>query len=168
MTTTSSAADAATLAGSRLARCGAARRLAWAALFIPCLACAQAHEVEAGPFTLRSNVASSTAIAPSAARRHGIEPAAGRALLDVVVLRDGGTGRRLPVEARVEATASNLAGMQRTIPLRAARSPNGDVSYVGTFDFANREVLDFHITAHPKLRAAPPLRLQYRERMPIR
>lgn len=126
---------------------------------------AQVHQAHAGDYVLRSNVTRSTAIDESTARAHGIDPAPRRALLDVVVLRQS-VGTQQPVAADVHVRAVTLAGMQREIAMHAARAPNGDVSYVGTFDFASREVLDFRVRAVPNAAEGQPLTLEFRERMP--
>ncbi|MBG6075798.1 DUF4426 domain-containing protein [Polaromonas sp. CG_9.11] len=125
---------------------------------------AQVHETRQGDHLLRSSTVASNRIDPATAAQHGIEPAASRAVLNVLVLRRGGAADT-PVAAAVTASMQNLAGVRRDISLREVNE-NGRVSYVGSYDFLPREVIDFEITALPD--GAPPgsmLKLSYRERM---
>ncbi len=110
---------------------------------------AQSHNKSVGGYTLRSSVAPTTAVAESALASYGIEPAPRRALLDVVVLKNKKQGVGSTVLADVEAHARTLAGMERPIDLRSA-SANGRTSYVGVFEHAAGEVLDFEIVAVPE------------------
>ena len=140
------------------------RCLIAAAALLPALAFAQAHIQRHGGYTLRSSTVASTAIDPRTARKHGIEPAADRAVLNVLVQR--GEGRRLrTVPAEVRASARNLAGMERDIRLREARADNGDISYVGTYTHAAHEVLDLTVHARPT-GSNQQLSLRYRQRLP--
>ncbi len=125
---------------------------------------AQVHETRQGDHLLRSSTVASDRIDPATARQHGIEPAASRAVLNVLVLRREGAADT-PVAAAVTASMQNLAGVRRDISLREV-SENGRVSYVGSYEFLPREVIDFDITALPE--GAQPdgmLKLGYRERM---
>lgn len=126
-------------------------------------AMAQPHQVVRDGYALRASTVVSTALDPATARSHGIDPAPDRGVLNVVVEKT--TAARGNVSAKVSAVARNLAGMQREIPMREARSRNGMVSYVGAYDFAPREVLEFRIEAQPEGEAAE-LELEFRDRLP--
>ena len=140
-------------------RCGLAAALAASAL----LAAAQSHEVSEGDFVLRSSTVTSQQIDPTSAARHGIEVAPNRAVFNVVLLRGAD---RQPVPAKVTASSRNLAGMRSKILLREVREDEW-VSYVGSFDFVPREVLDFVVEAQPaEGEQQPVLTLSYRDRMP--
>jgi hypothetical protein len=80
----------------------------------------------------------------------------------VVVLREIDDAQ-WPIAANVSATRTTLAGVQRDIALREVKA-QGRVSYLGSFDFVPREVLDFEVTARIDP-ASPLLRLTFRERM---
>jgi hypothetical protein len=80
----------------------------------------------------------------------------------VVVLKEI-DGAQWPIAASVSATRTTLAGVRRDVALREVQA-QGRVSYVGSFDFVPREVLDFNITARVDP-ASPLLRLSFRERM---
>lgn len=124
---------------------------------------AQPHAETFGPYTIRSTVVSSERIAEETARNHGIEPSPDTAVLNVVLLKDK-HDTRWPVRASVQAQRSSLAGVVREIEMREVAN-RGRVSYVGTFDFVPREVVDIAVTVVPEA-GGPPMTLSYRERMP--
>ena len=123
---------------------------------------AQAHERRSGPFVLRSSTVASQTFSAATAKAHGIDPAPTRAVLDVVLEKTTG-GHKVNVRATVQASATDLAGVRRSIEMRPAVD-DGRISYVGTFDFLPREVLDFRIVATPEAGGAP-ITLAYRDRM---
>jgi len=126
------------------------------------LAWAQAHESPSGPFVLRSSAVASESVSASTAKAHGIDPAPTRAILNVVLEETSGNGKT-NVRATVNASAADLTGSKRSIAMRPAVD-NGKVSYIGTFDFLPREVLDFRIVATPEA-GGDPITLTYRDRM---
>lgn len=122
----------------------------------------QTHEVRRGELTLRSSTVSSDRIDPATAARHGIEPSARTAVLNVVLLRGNA---RETVPAEVSATARSLAGVRQEIGLREVRE-NGRVSYLGSYDVLPREVIDLEVKAKPlRVEKPPTLVLRWRERM---
>lgn len=123
---------------------------------------AQPHLVKDGDYTLRSNVVSSESIAEETARLHGIKPGQHTAVLNVMVLKNV-DGAQWPVAANVSATRTTLAGVRRDIKLSEVEA-QGRVTYMGSFDFVPREVLDLKIEARVDP-ASPALRLSFRERM---
>ena len=139
----------------------------WAALFGAAVlfcgpAVAQSHETTAAGYVLRSSSVQSQRINADAARKYGIEPAADRAVLNVVVLEAGPAQTTSP--AKVSASRSNLAGMVQTVPLREVREGNR-VSYIGDYTFLPKEVIRFRIEAEPAGHTGDPLLLEYEERM---
>ena len=95
---------------------------------------------------------------------HGIEPAANRAVLIVLVLRRSGKVTT-PVTATVTALLHDLAGVPHHINMRKI-TQNGWITYMGTYDFLLREVIDFKVTALPDgAKPGPMLKLSYQERM---
>lgn len=128
------------------------------------LAPAQPHEATRGKLTLRSSTVASGMIDKATADRHGIEQAPDVGVLNVVLARSD-KDRLLPVPARVTAEAWSLSGVRQRIEMREV-SEQGRVSYMGTYDFLPREVIDFHITARPlDAQSGPALSLTYRDRM---
>lgn len=108
---------------------------------------AQVQVTERGVYTLRANAIPSDRLPNSTASTHGIEPAADRAVLNVVVLeRRGGQDRTVP--ARIDATRQNLLGQVEPIEMRAVRE-NDRVSYLGTFTFGPLRNQRFTVTATP-------------------
>ena len=144
----------------RLSRHAVLVTIAWA--FCVGAVQAQPHAVQHGAFTMRSSVVNSETIDEETAREHHITPGKHTAVLNVVVLRDI-DGAQWPIAANVSATRTTLAGVRRDVALRQVEA-QGRVSYVGSFDFVPREVLDFNVTARVDP-ASPLLRLSFRERM---
>ena len=127
-------------------------------------AAAQPHETTLGDFTLRSSTVASATIDEATAKRHGIDQAPDVGVLNVLLARSE-AGRLQPVPARVEAQAWSASGVRQQIELREVRE-GGRISYMGTYDFLPREVIDFRITAEPVGHGAgPTLSLAYRDRM---
>jgi len=100
------------------------------------------HVSEFGRYTLRANVVRSEVLSASTAKRHGIERASDRAVLNLVILERQGK-RQVTLPARVTASTHNLIGQSEAIEMRAIKA-NGRVSYVGTFGFA--PLRNFRIT----------------------
>ena len=134
----------------------------WALAFASLEVKAQAHEKRVGAYVLRSSTVASETFAEATARAHGIDPAPTRAVLNVTVLRDSG-GVLKNVRADVRASAVDMLGRPRDIPLRPIVG-NGMVSYLGSFDFLPREILDFRVVARPDDGGAP-ITLEFRDRM---
>lgn len=125
---------------------------------------AQVHETRQGDHLLRSSTVASDLLDPVTAQQNGIEPVVSRAVLNVLVLKRSGAAD-IPVRATVTASMQDLAGMRSDIRLREV-TDNGQVSYLGTYDFLPREVIDFEITALPEGgQPGSMLKLSYRARM---
>lgn len=131
-------------------------------LALPSRAEGQTHEKSSDRFILRSSVVSSLSIPDASAKAAGIQRAANVGILNVTVLRKGSQLTET-VPADVKAEAVDLAGARRLIRLNESRA-NGWVSYTGTFTFAPREVLDFHVSAQPA-GGGQPLEMTYREQV---
>lgn len=131
-------------------------------LCLPHLAHAQAHEARRGELVLRSSTVASDRIDPATAAKHGIEPASDRGVLNVVLLRRGDTGERT-LPASVSVSMQNLAGVRQDVPMWEVRE-NGWVSYIGSYSFLPREVVDFEVRASPA-GGGPTLSVKFRERM---
>ncbi len=128
-------------------------------------AAARPHEATRGAHTLRASVVRSTDIAQITARGHGIRPSPRRAVLNVTLLRHDARALTA-VPAKVSARVRDLLGASHSLRLREVRA-GGRVSYLGDFVHQSGETLDFDIAARPAAGGAP-LRLQFRERMPLR
>jgi hypothetical protein len=142
------------------------RHRAFVALALSCAvvqALAQPHTEHAGAYVLRSSTAPTASLSAAAARAQGITPSPRRAVLNVVVRREDGRADA-NVRAQVTATATDPAGVRRSIEMRPAIA-NDMVSYIGAFDFVPRQVLEFEIVAVPEGAGGKPITLRYRDRM---
>jgi hypothetical protein len=125
---------------------------------------AQPHETRRGELTLRASTVASGMIDPATAKRHGIERASDVGVLNVLVARSRG-GVLHPVPAQVEAEAWSLSGVRQKIQMREVREEDR-VTYLGSYDFLPREVIDFRISAVPLGQpATPALSLTFRDRV---
>lgn len=118
----------------------------------------QAHETKSGSYTLRSSTVGSDMLPAETARKHGIERSPLRGVLNLTVSND-----QQSVPAKIAVEVSNLTGRTRPIAM-SKTSANGYVSYMGTYDFSNGEVLDFSVQAQPQ-GSNEVMRLNFRERM---
>lgn len=130
-------------------------------------AMAQAYEQRSGDYTLRSSVVASTAISATASRQHGIEPSPTRALVTVSLqksLHDDQGKAWNPVPAEVTVEFRGEAREWAVLPVTEVRA-NGGVSYVGVFDHAAPEELEFVINGRPQGGGASIV-LRFNKRMP--
>jgi len=123
------------------------------------------HVSEFGRYTLRANAISSDVLAASTAKRHGIDQASDRGVLNLVILERQGK-RQVTVRAEVTASKHNLLGQSEEIEMRAIKE-NGRVSYLGTFGFAPLRNFRFTITALP-VGASEPLKIEFEDRFVVR
>lgn len=122
----------------------------------------QAHATQNGPYELRASTVVSTNLAAEPAREHGIERDPNRGVLNVTLIRHDGKAQTT-VQADVRAYARSLTGRRHDISLQETNA-DGYVSYIGTYDFVNSEVLDFTVSAMPPGKPEN-LTLTFRERM---
>ncbi|WP_325170144.1 DUF4426 domain-containing protein [Noviherbaspirillum pedocola] len=123
---------------------------------------AQSHSVSEGPYVLRASTVSSESLPEETARANGIHHDPRRGVLNVMVAEKKDRAL-LTTHARVHADARDLTGQRRRIPMREIDS-NGSVTYLGTYDFVEGEVIDFLIEAEP-MRGDRKLRLTFRDRL---
>jgi hypothetical protein len=100
-------------------------------------------------YTIHHNALTTDRLAPDVARSYGIQRSRNRGLLNVSVIKDvpGTTGT--PVTAAVQATARNLQGLIREIPMREVREETA-VYYLGEFPVEHGETLNFDIRVKPQ------------------
>jgi hypothetical protein len=133
-----------------------------AAVATPVLA--QVHEVRQGQYVVRTSTVVSTQIDAASASRHGIEPASDRAVLNVVVLGPGkGTQDSRNMPARVAVTMRRPTGNVEPVEMREVRE-NNMVNYLGTYQFAPREIIHFEVHAQPQ-GSTEDIKLVYSDRM---
>lgn len=124
---------------------------------------AQSHEASQGGYVVRSTLVDSTSLPAESLQQQGIDAAPDRAILNVVVLKDGSGAVRPTVRARVEATVRGLTGTPRSIPMREVVA-NDRLSYLGLVQHAPSEVLMLQIQATPA-GSAQTIDLSYQEQM---
>lgn len=123
---------------------------------------AQMHVQKNGDYILRASTVSAANLPPSMRTEHGIPSTPNTAVLNVIVQRQvEGALRNVP--ARLEVQASNLLGAQTAVDMRSVVE-NNLVSYLGTYNFLPREVLNFRITARPE-GAKQSITLEFRDRL---
>jgi hypothetical protein len=126
---------------------------------------AQSHSTESGSYVLRSTTVASEQIDAASTQRHGVVPAPDRAVVNVVLLRRDGSGVDATVPARVTVSMRTASGFSSDIEMREVRE-NGAISYLGSYKFLPRQMINFEISAAPTADAQQrPLTLDYRERM---
>jgi len=135
-----------------------------ATLLLPAQAPAQSvyigsgkNSVQSGEFTVHYNALGTTQIPPEVAQRSGITRSANRALVNIAVRR-GRAAESVAVAAKVEASASNLAGQRQTLQLREVREGDA-IYYLGEARIDNRDTLSFEVTATPE--GGAPIRVMF-------
>lgn len=114
---------------------------------------------EFGEYTVHYNTISTNLLPPEAARSYGIQRAASRALLNVAILRKPDN---TPVRARVMATATNLVGQRREIPMQEVDDQTA-IYYIGQFRIHDEETLEFQVKVVPRENQTPPMDLKFRQ-----
>ena len=99
--------------------------------------------VTQGPYTLSYQAQPLQDLDPQIAQRYGLQPAAGRGLLTLVVNRQPDA---VPVEATFLVEVRSLTGALRDAPVRRVEEA-GAVSYLAEFATPQRELLVFQVTA---------------------
>ncbi len=95
-----------------------------------------------GQYVVHYNALSTESLPPSVARAYSIKRSKNKALLNISVLKKGGSFEG--VEADIQARATNLTGQLREIRLRKITEQKA-VYYIGEFNVTDRETLDFDI-----------------------
>ncbi len=101
-----------------------------------------------GDYTIYYNAFISDILSPEIARQYGIVRSKTRAVLNINVLKKvmGTPGQ--PVKAVVKATATNLTGQLKALPMREIREQNA-IYYLSQFIVAHDETLDFRVEVQP-------------------
>jgi Domain of unknown function (DUF4426) len=102
-----------------------------------------------GDYVIHYNALATDMLPPAVARDYHITRSQNRGMLNITVLKKvlGSPGQ--PVHARVEASARNLAGQDRTVSMREIREGNA-IYYIGEFGVANEETLKFNVHVRPQ------------------
>lgn len=95
-----------------------------------------------GDYMVHFNALSSESLPPSVAKAYGIKRSKNTGLLNISVLKKGGSFQG--VEADIEVHATNLTGQLRKLSLRKITEQQA-IYYISEFSVAHRETLDFDI-----------------------
>jgi hypothetical protein len=106
------------------------------------------HEVISKPYKLQASALRSGMLPAAAAARHGIDVAADRGVLNVLVLKEQ-DGRQVTVPADITAITIDLLGQTEPIEMRKVFE-NEHISYIGSFTYQPRQNLRFVIDASPR------------------
>jgi len=117
-------------------------------LMIPLGALAE-NSQDFGDYVIHFNALATDMLPPEVARDYRITRSQNRGMLNITILKKvlGSPGQ--PVHARVEASATNLAGQGRRIRMREIREGNA-IYYIGEFGVANEETLKFEVHVRPQ------------------
>jgi len=103
---------------------------------------------EQGAYTVHYSAMNTSQLTPEIARAYGIQRSSSLAMLNIAVLKKDGEGLQAPVSAGVKASARNLTGQWREIPLREIREGDA-IYYIGEFRVNNMETFDFTVQVTP-------------------
>lgn len=107
-----------------------------------------------GDYELHFNALTTDQLNEQMATEHSIVRSRNRILLNVSVLRSQEIGVPTAVSAEVRASARNLTGQLRNLPVREVR--DGDaIYYIAETPIANAETLIFTVEAVPESEAQP-------------
>ncbi len=99
-------------------------------------------------YAVHYNAFSTDMLDPSVAQAYHIKRSKNRALLNISVLKKVLGTSGTPIEAEVRASATNLSGQFREIPMRKIRDGEA-IYYLGDFHISNEETLRFTIHVTP-------------------
>lgn len=102
-----------------------------------------------GTYRVHYNAFNSTIIAPEIAQAYGLDRSRFRGILNVTVQRKDGQSPWPAAQARVEATATNLAGRVRRIDMQEIQEGEA-IYYIGEFPVTDRETMEFEIQVRPQ------------------
>jgi hypothetical protein len=117
-------------------------------LLLPVASSAE-NSKEFDQFVVHYNAMASDMVPPEVARKYDITRSQNRGMVNITVLKKvlGSPGQ--PVHARVEVSARNLAGQNRSINVREIREGNA-IYYIGEYGVANEETLKFDVRVRPQ------------------
>lgn len=105
---------------------------------------------EFGDYIVHFNALNTSLLTPQVAQSYGIQRSSSRAMLNIAVLKRGDAGVGSPVNATVEANATNLTGQRRDIQVREITDTQGAVYYIGEMRVRNMETFDFILAVTPE------------------
>lgn len=101
-----------------------------------------------GQYVLHFNALTTDKLQPAIASEYGIVRSRNRAMLNVSILQKRDAGMNMPVPGSVTASAINLTGQLKNLPMREV--PDGDaIYYIGETAIVDGETLVFTIDVTP-------------------
>ena len=115
---------------------------------LPMAVFAEENSTKVDGYTIHHNALTTDVLSPTVAKAYNIRRSKNRGMLNVSVIQDvpGSTGKS--VTARITATAKNLIGQSRQVPLREVREEDA-IYYIGDFLVGHREQLNFELEVQP-------------------
>ncbi|MCB1876348.1 MAG: DUF4426 domain-containing protein [Chromatiales bacterium] len=117
------------------------------ALAVPQWAAAE-NSKDVGEYVIHYNAFPSDVLSPQISRQYGLARSKERGILNITVLRKVMGTASQPVSAWVKATATNLSGQLRSIPMREIRERNA-IYYIAQMRVADQETLRFNVRVQP-------------------
>ncbi|MEE9492139.1 MAG: DUF4426 domain-containing protein [Gammaproteobacteria bacterium] len=102
-----------------------------------------------GDYVVHFNALSTNSLPATVTKQYGIKRSKNRGMINIAVLAKtlGTTGK--PVAGKVSASARNLTGQKREIPLREIREGTA-IYYIGEFPVTHEETLRFLVNVTPE------------------
>jgi hypothetical protein len=138
-----------------------AARFAAAACVILSFAATGQTAIERGDIAVHYSAIPSTTLAPEVARQYAITRSAGRALLNIAVLKRGADAEPRAITARISGAATNPNGQRQTLALREVREGDA-IYYLAEPRIAARDTLDFELSVIPD-GATAPIEVRFRQ-----
>ena len=101
-----------------------------------------------GDYVVHFNALATDQLTPNVAQQYGIVRSQNRAMLNVSILRKEDQGMGTPVSGSVSASAINLTGQLKSIPLREIREGTA-IYFIGEIAITNAETLIFTVDVTP-------------------
>lgn len=126
----------------------------------------QAQQFEnIGDYRVHYSAMNTRMLPAEVASAYGITRSGKRAMINISVLRKADSQDKMdaPVSASVDASAVNLTGQLREIPLREIQEEDA-IYYIGSFRIANEETLTFDISVRPEGSQQPPAGFSFKQK----
>lgn len=117
------------------------------------------QSVAVGDFEVHYSSINTNRLTPEIASAYGIQRSGTQAMLNITILERASGD---PVEAEIQATATNLTGQRRDVSLRQIED-QGAIYYIGQFRIHNEETLNFRVEVLPDGHEGAPLELTFRQ-----
>ena len=103
------------------------------------------NSIERGDLVVYYNAIPSTTLTPDVARQYSVTRSAGRALLNISVLRKQADGNQKAITAKVTASATNLNGQRQDLTMREVREGEA-IYYLAEPRLDGKETLNFEFS----------------------